>query len=171
MPAALATERLRLRRWRGDDADRYRALWLERDPRSRRIVTADGRPTVEELRARLHDQLSQTTRTGLALLVVHRRTDGEFLGYCGLTPALTGTEEPEIAYELLRAAHGHGYATEAARVVMGAARASGRRRLWASVPRWNTPSAGVLTKLGFGISGAVDPDPDHRDLVWWTRAL
>jgi RimJ/RimL family protein N-acetyltransferase len=58
-------------------------------------------------------------------------------------------DEPEIAYELLKRVHGHGHATEAARAVLGAAIATGRKRLWSTVRTWNTPSFRVLDKLGF----------------------
>ncbi|WP_378742859.1 GNAT family N-acetyltransferase [Nocardia brasiliensis] len=50
-------------------------------------------------------------------------------------------DEPELAYELAQRAHGYGYATEAARVVVEAAAGTGRRRLWATVREWNAASA------------------------------
>ena len=53
-------------------------------------------------------------------------------------------DEPEIAYELFRRVHGHGYATEAGRAVAGAAAATGRKRLWSTVGSWNAPSLRVL---------------------------
>jgi RimJ/RimL family protein N-acetyltransferase len=56
---------------------------------------------------------------------------------------------PEIACELLKRFHGHGYATEAARAVMEAAFATGRERIWSTVGAWNAPSLRVLDKLGF----------------------
>lgn len=41
------------------------------------------------------------------------------IGYCGLVIGGNGTrEEPELAYELLRVAHGFGYAPEAGRAVV-----------------------------------------------------
>ena len=58
-------------------------------------------------------------------------------------------EEPEIAYELFRGAHGKGYATEAASVVLDAAIATGRQRLWSTVGAWNIASLRVLEKIGF----------------------
>jgi hypothetical protein len=58
-----------------------------------------------------------------------RRAEGDQIGYCGLLTGRCSFDEPEIGYELLRRAHGHGYATEAARAVMNAAFATGRQRL------------------------------------------
>ena len=58
--------------------------------------------------------------------------EGDFIGYCGLIIGRSTLEEPEIAYELFRSAHGKGYATDAS-VVLDAAIATGRQRLWSTV--------------------------------------
>jgi len=78
-------------------------------------------------------------------------------------------EEPEIAYELFRRVHGHGYATEAARAVLDAAVGTGRTRLWSTVRIWNVSSFRVLEKLGFERDHVSDDD--RGELVWLTRAL
>jgi RimJ/RimL family protein N-acetyltransferase len=78
-------------------------------------------------------------------------------------------DEPEIASELLKRVHGHGYATEAARAVLAAAIATERKRLWSTVRTWNTPSFHVLEKLGFE-RDHVSAD-DGGELVWLTRSL
>ncbi|MEV5560698.1 GNAT family N-acetyltransferase [Nonomuraea wenchangensis] len=172
LPAELLTERLRLRRWVPSDAEDYRGLWLERDPRvpPARRIDAEGRPTVEDIRGRLLDN-PLSAAPGLGLLPVELRATGEFIGYCGLTVGQGSFDEPEIAYELARRAHGHGYATEAARAVMEAAARTGRRRLWATVREWNAASFGVLGKLGFHHSGRVTEDAEHGDTIWMTRVL
>ena len=116
-------------------------------------------------------QLASAERTGIALLTVRRRVEGEFIGYCGLIVGRASVDEPEIAYELFRRVHGHGYATEAARAVVGAAVATGRKRLWSTVGGWNAPSLRVLEKLGFH-RDHVGPDRDGRgEVIWLTRAL
>ncbi len=71
------------------------------------------------------------------------------IGYCGLIVGRATLEGPELAYELFRRAHGHGYATEAARAVLDAAFATGRERVRSTVRAWNAPSLRVLEKLGF----------------------
>jgi RimJ/RimL family protein N-acetyltransferase len=126
-------------------------------------------PTVENARDRIATQLAATARTGIALLPVCRRVEGDFIGYCGLIVGRSSVEEPEIAYELLRRAHGHGYATEAARAVLDAAIATGRSRLWSTVAAWNTPSLRVLEKLGF--DRHRNTTDDGAEVVWLTRAL
>lgn len=170
LPERLLTPRLCLRPWREADAPAYRDLWLERDPRSLRLVGADGRPTVGDLRGVIASH-REAARTGLGLSVVERRADRHFLGYCGLLPRESTPQEPELVYELLRSAHGNGYATEAALAVRDAAAAAGRRRLWAGVRAWNAASLRVLDKLGFVPSGEVRPDPERGDLVLMTCRL
>ena len=66
--------------------------------------------------------LVRTATTGLAVLPIRRRHEGDFIGYCGLIIGRATADEPEIAYELLKRVHGHGYATEAARAVLEAAK-------------------------------------------------
>ena len=171
MPDSLVTERLRLRPWKETDAPKYRELWLERDPRSLRVVGPDGRPTVADLCENIRSQRAATARTGIGLFAVERLDESRFIGYCGLVTRDATPDEPEIAFELLREVHGNGYATEAARSVRDAAAATGRSRLWAGVRVWNTASFRVLAKLGFVSSGRVDEDPERGDLVLMTCRL
>lgn len=170
LPAELATERLRLRRWLPSDAEEYRGLWLERDPRALRRIDAEGHPTVAEMREWLVDN-PLAAAPGLGLLPIERRDTGEFIGYCGLTVGQGSFDEPEIGYELARRAHGHGYATEAARAVVEAAARTGRRRLWATVREWNAASFRVLEKLDFHRSDRVTADAERGDSIWMTRVL
>lgn len=127
-------------------------------------------PTVENIRGRITSQLETRGQTGLALLPIFRRGEGDFIGYCGLIVGRASVDEPEIAYELLRRAHGCGYATEAARAVLEAAVTTGRKRLWSTVRAWNAPSLGVLEKLGFERDHVSSPD-NQGEMVWMTRAL
>ena len=156
----LETERLILRPWEESDAAEFRALISER---------GKGASSVERLRTAITELLAATETTGIALLPIQRRDEGDFIGYCGLIIGRATLDEPEIAYELFQHAHGRGYATEAAGAVLEAAIATGRKRLWSTVGTWNTPSLRVLEKLGF--------ERDHLsmeengEVVWLTRAL
>ncbi len=170
MASELFTDRLHLRAWRASDAETHRELWTERDPRSLRLIDVDGRPTVEDLRERMAEQ-SADAQSGLTLYAVERRVGAAFIGYCGLIVGHASAAEPEIAYELARRIHGNGYATEAARIVVAEAAATGRSRLWATVREWNAPSIRVLEKVGFRDSGCVTPDPDRGDTIWMTVDL
>jgi RimJ/RimL family protein N-acetyltransferase len=136
----LETERLILQPWAETDAEALCALHAER---------GDGNTTVEEARKIIADSLAFTAASGIATLPIRRRVENDFIGYCGLIVGRATIEEPEIAYELFQRVHGNGYATEAARAVLDAAIATGRRRLWSTVRTWNTASLRVLDKLGF----------------------
>ena len=165
MASELFTERLHLRPWRASDAEPHRQLWTERDRRSLRLIDADGRPTVEDLRERMAEPSSEPD---LGLFAVERLEHADFIGYCGLIVGQATPDEPEIAYKLARRVHGNGYATEAAKAVVAEAAAIGRSRLWATVRGWNAPSIRVLEKIGFRDSGRVTPDPQRGDTIWMT---
>ncbi|MGW1659129.1 GNAT family N-acetyltransferase [Streptomyces atratus] len=160
MPFHLETERLILRPWAESDAAEFCALLSER---------GKGIPTVEHIRTSIAELLTATATTGIALLPIQRRDEGDFIGYCGLIIGRSTVEEPEIAYELFQRAHGRGYATEAASAVLDAAIATGRKRLWSTVGAWNTPSLRVLEKLGFGRDHVSTED--NGEVVWLTRSL
>ncbi|QGV81854.1 GNAT family N-acetyltransferase [Streptomyces ficellus] len=160
MPFHLETERLILRPWAESDAAEFCALLSER---------GNGTPTVEHIRTSIAELLTATASTGIALLPIQRRDEGDFIGYCGLITGRSTLEEPEIAYELFRRVHGRGYATEAAGAVLDAAVATGRKRLWATVATWNTPSLRVLEKLGFE-RDRVSME-DSGEVAWLTRSL
>lgn len=63
----------------------------------------------------------------------------------------------ELGYWLTPSAWGKGYATEAARGVLAAARAAGIRRVTSGHFADNPASGGVLRKLGFRPTGQVEP--------------
>ena len=139
----------------------YRRLWTERDPRvpAHRRIDAAGRPTVEEIAAQL---LAEQDEPGPQLLAVERKGSHDVIGYCGLTVHGSGSsDEPQLAYELLRGVHGAGYATEAGRAVVTWAGEAGYARLWAEVWDWNLASRRVLAKLGFRETGRVERTSVH----------
>ncbi|MGY1433573.1 GNAT family N-acetyltransferase [Streptomyces reniochalinae] len=160
MPFHLETDRLILRPWVESDAAEFCALLSERGGKTY---------TVEHVRTSVAEMLTATATTGIALLPIVRREEGDFIGYCGLIIGRSTLEEPEIAYELFRRVHGRGYATEAAGAVLDAAAATGRRRLWSTVGAWNTPSLRVLDKLGFERDHVSTED--NGEVVWLTRSL
>lgn len=170
MASELLTERLRLRPWRPSDAEPHRQLWTERDRRSLRLIDVDGRPTFDDLRDRMAEQ-STDALSGLTLYAVERLAGQDFIGYCGLIVGDATPDEPELAYEFTRRHHGSGYATEAARLVVAEAAATGRSRLWATVREWNIVSFRVLEKVGFHNSGRITPDPERGDTIWMTKDL
>lgn len=165
----LETKRLRLRRCAVADAALQRRLWSERDARvpAHRRISADGHPTVEDLKERIRREESSQV---LGLLAVVRKDSGEVIGYCGLlADSHDHAGEPEIAYELLRGHWGQGFATEASRAVIAWAASDGYSRLWATVREWNAPSRAVMRKLGFTETTRVDRDLEHGDTLYYMK--
>jgi ribosomal-protein-alanine N-acetyltransferase len=160
-PNTLETERLTLRRQQESDAAVFRRLWAERDTRvpPHRQLDLEGRPTEEDIAARISDE-RESSRPGI--LAVERKATIDLIGYCGLVFSGQGSEnEPELAFELLRAVHNQGYATEAASAVIAWAGEAGYRRLWATVWDWNVASRRVLEKVGFRETGRVNSESAH----------
>lgn len=160
-PETLETERLVLRPQVVSDAAVFHQLWTERDVRvpPHRQLSSDGRPTVADIAAQIQDA-AETSKPGL--LTVQRKDDAAVLGYCGLVFTGNGApDEPELAFELLRAVHNRGYATEAGRAVIEWAGRSGHPRLWATVWDWNLASRRVLFKLGFRDTGEANGESVH----------
>lgn len=119
----LETPRLVLRRFRDDDF----APWLAHlnSPEVRaHLGGVDPEGKVAEKFARQKDDWAEDRGGWLA---VERKTDGEFLGYCGFgeisaeaaPPRLLG--KPEIGWALRADCWGRGYATEAALAVLAMA--------------------------------------------------
>lgn len=160
MALAIETERLTLRIRDERDAEWYRELVGER---------GEEMPTLEEATARLARYRDLTTGTGIGALAICRRAEGDAIGYCALIVGRASLDEPEIAYELLRRFHGHGYATEAAQALVAAAAATGRRRLWSTVGAWNAPSLRVLERIGFRRDHTVTDD--RGEVVYLVRDL
>ncbi len=165
MASELRTERLLLEPLRLSDAERYVELIAERGPDGRGHGT-----DVAQARLNIARMGQEAAGTGIGFLALRRPGEAEMIGYCGLLVGRASLQEPEIAYELLRREHGRGYATEAARALVEAARSTGRRRLWATVAGWNTASFRVLDKVGFHRHHTVFAPP-QPDVVYLTRSL
>lgn len=159
-PFSLKTDRLTLQLWEEADAAGYRELVGER---------GDALLSMDEALADIRGARESAPGRGIHLLTLRLHGSDEFLGYCGLIIGRASIEEPEIAYELLRSAHGHGYATEAAEAVVDAARTTGRTRLWSTVRSWNDASFRVLEKVGFRRHHSTTDE--QGEIVWLTRDL
>jgi len=105
----IETERLRLRPMQLDDLDELAALHA--DPEVARFVRPLDR---EEARLRLHRDGREWRERGHGLFAVLDRSDGAFLGRCGLK-RWPQFGETEVGWALRPDVWGHGYATEAGR--------------------------------------------------------
>jgi ribosomal-protein-alanine N-acetyltransferase len=110
------TERLLLRRIDQDDLDAYAAL--NADPEVTRYLGSGRTRTREETQAEIDYVVRSYEQRGYSLWATVRKSDGAFIGRCGLLNwHLDGSDEVEVAYGLSRPYWGSGYATEAARAV------------------------------------------------------
>lgn len=140
MALRIETERLIMTPELPSDAEWFAELLNARDA---------GTFTVADARQRIDGMTTTIETSGIGALVLRKRPDGEPLGYTAIVVGRCSLDEPELAYELLPRAHGHGYATEAAGALLDAAFLTGRRRIWATIRSWNEPSLRVAEKLGF----------------------
>jgi len=159
----LATSRLEIRRWTATDAPAAFAMFS--DPETMQYV-GDGRPvpSLEAMREWLARRVQRYESERLGSWAVVLRETGELIGGAALSVVEEGPEI-EVAYQLGRAAWGKGYATEAARALLGHAfdRLGLDRVIGITYPQ-NVASRRVLEKVGmiyqgmggyFGIHGAT----------------
>jgi RimJ/RimL family protein N-acetyltransferase len=106
----LLTPRLVLRTFRSEDLPRYAAL--NADPEVARWLGGPlSREGSDDIAAWANEVF---TAEGIGLLAVERRSDGAFLGMCGLHHQMSYPDEVEVGWRLAHEHWGHGYATEAA---------------------------------------------------------
>ena len=164
----LETPRLLLRGFTTDDLDAFAAMAA--DPEVMRYIG----PGVPQARAAAAERLAAAIYRwhylGLPTWAVVRKTDGRFIGRCGLQP-FAGSDTLEIAYGFIKEAWGQGYATEAGQAglrfgfdTFGWARLIGRAR------PGNIASLRMLEKLGFRREAEITEGPEgpavHCAVTW-----
>lgn len=141
----LTTERLIVRPWTEDDRPALERMAFDRD--MLRYVTNGVPWTRERVDEFLRRQARYVDQHGIAFGAVERREGKEVIGLCGLQPLDSG--EFELGWWIWKAYWGRGYATEAARAVVGHATGEmGLRRLVAVIDPPNAASIRVAEKLG-----------------------
>lgn len=145
----IETKRLIVRRWRDADRDEYVGSC------NSEAVTAHlgGPQSIEDIDAALSRVRKSQEEHGFCFWAVERKTDGKFLGCCGLKitagPAYPFDGDIEIGWRLRKDAWGQGYAFEAARASLDWAWANleAPRIVSMTVPS-NRPSWRLMERLG-----------------------
>lgn len=169
--ATIATERLDL----VSLPPAFIAALLGGDRSRATFAVPDDWPGEEDgfLRLRLDQMRSDATaQQWLLRAMVVREPQRRMVGHVGFhgPPGVNGKRDPgalEIGFTVFPEFRGRGYATEAARALIGwAARERGVRRFIASVRPGNAPSLRVVAKLGFVQTGRQWDDIDGEELVF-----
>lgn len=153
----LTTERLRLRPF--TEADLEPLFALQSDAYVLRYW--DSPPWTDRARA---DRFLATSRAMAeegsgARVVIERRADATFLGWCSVSQWNPDFRTASTGYCLTREAWGHGYATEAAGALLDwAYGALDLNRVQAEADTRNPASRRVLEKLGFVLEGTLRED-------------
>ncbi len=112
----LTTSRLLLRTYRRDDLPAFAAL--NADPLV--YEQLGGQPLSREHSDEIAEWAEECfEKDRLGLLAVERRSDGEYLGMCGLHHQESFPDDVEVAWRFASPHWGHGYATEAAQGWLG----------------------------------------------------
>lgn len=170
----IETARLRLRAWRTTDRDAFAAMNSDAE-----VMADEGGPLDRaDSDAKLDRYAAAFEQHGFGRWLVEDR-DGRFLGYAGVMPSPARHplgEHHEIGWRLVRAAWGHGYATEAARAALDDALGRvGLAEMLAYTAPDNTRSQAVMERLRLFRDPARDFTADYatqkgwRGLVWVAR--
>jgi RimJ/RimL family protein N-acetyltransferase len=166
----LAGDSVMLRRFRLDDVAEFVAYrssaqvarfqsWDAPYPRE------EGERFIRQMMARHPDTTGEWFQFAVAL-----RPAGQLIGDCAAMPHADDPRQCEIGFTIASGHQGHGYATEAARLLVGYLFAGrGKHRIAASCDARNTASAAVLERLGMRREGHL------RESTWakgeWTDDL
>ncbi len=160
----MSTARLQLRLWRLEDAESFHRIWG--DPE---VVFWGAAKDVTASRAML--VRVQERCAGLPAPVgwhaIIEAETGEIVGNVVLQPAPFAPGDLEVGWHLRRDRWGRGYATEAARLLMGRAFASTSiARLVCAILPVNVRSQRVARRLGFAVAVSDVPHGGLAHDVW-----
>lgn len=174
----LETDRLVVRDWRDDDAERMHDMYSRAD-----VVRFLGSvPTPMEslqaardrvVRARTRNDEERAAGNPFGWWAAQDKASGLVVGTVALVP-VDGSREPgapvEVAWALHPDSQGHGYATEAARAVLLRGHGAGLTDLLALTDPANTASQAVCRRLGLELTGTSEQYYGKPLLVWVSRA-
>jgi RimJ/RimL family protein N-acetyltransferase len=148
----IETERLRMRGWGEADLPAFAAFWA--DEATARFV--GGTCSRAEAWRRMASYVGHWGLRGYGMWAVEEKASGRLAGYCGpWNPE--GWPEREIGWGLLKAFHGRGYATEAARRTRDFAyRELGWPTAVSYIAAENAASRRVAERLGASFEGTTE---------------
>jgi RimJ/RimL family protein N-acetyltransferase len=166
--AVLETERLVIRPWQLDEADRLYdfmqrmevARWLSKPPRPMQ----DRDEAVERIE-RWAAVLDRDPRFGAWAVVV--RASGVPAGTVLFKPLPDGEGEIEIGWHFHPDSWGHGFATESARAVLARGLAQGVDEVWAVTDLDNRASIGVCRRIGMHLLGITHRWYHEPSTMFW----
>lgn len=149
-PRLLLTERLALRPLRADDTAPYVRMYRDRRMWSflpSGVWKKGGRKAVQTWRKRNRSKQAYH-------LIIRTRRDNSFVGEIAVHSLSWSSRHGELGYHIERSQWGHGYATEAATVLIRWCFERARlHRLDAVTSEGNAASVRVLRKIGFRKEG------------------
>ena len=162
--AFIETERLILRTWMPDDAERL--LELNSDPEVARFLGGTAAFTIERMRAWIERQMEEQEREGFSLWPVIRKEDGRLIGRAGLHRLPEGYVEVGWVFE--RSVWGMGYASEAARASIAyGLDVAHLDHVYALINPFNAASIAVAYRVGMRFDRVVRAY--KRDLLRYVR--
>lgn len=167
--AIAETERLTLRRWRIEEADRF--FDMHRCVEVARWI--GGRPMVDRLQAasmieKMLERSAIEPRFGSWAVV--ERAIGLPAGSVLLKPLPDGAGEIEIGWHLHPDSWGQGFAAEASAALLGYGFDLGLDEIWAVTHLDNARSARVCDKLGMQLLGVTRRWYHEPALMFWAGA-
>jgi RimJ/RimL family protein N-acetyltransferase len=164
-----STERLLIRPWRPEDADRV----FDIHRRSEVARWLGGRPMTDRREAvalidRYANQVANDPRFGAWAIV--ERSAATPAGSVLLKPLPNGEGEIEIGWHLHPDSWGRGLATEAARAIRDRGFGYGLTEIWAVTHLDNQRSARVCEKLGMQLLGITHRWYKTPSLMFWLGA-
>jgi [ribosomal protein S5]-alanine N-acetyltransferase len=161
----LRTTRLLLRDFSLDDFDALASY--QRDARYRRYfpLPPGGEPDTREMLDRFLGWQAEEPRSRFQLAIVH--SSGELIGTAGLRRRTPESLVADLGYELAPSRWGQGYATEAARALLGFGFGElALHRVHAHCVAENRPSARVLERIGMRLEGILRQH-EYFSERWW----
>ena len=144
----LCSDRLGFTHWREDHLRLAISLWG--DPKVTGMIDARGQLTEAHIKDRLLKEIRMQKEFSIQYWPIFLLDSGDHVGCCGLRPHQSQRKIHELGFHIRSDCWGHGYAYEAASVVVDYAfSVIGADGLFAGHHPNNTVSRHILEKLGF----------------------